>query len=324
MKSPSGKRFALHVATLSGWHRFEQQDGEWRQTGRALTYWSLTCVTVDPEQPRIVYAGTEHSGLFISHDGGAHWARANPNVPRLMVFSLLAQPGRVLVGTVPAAMYRSEPGGGWREIEGVRLASQNATFPPSPELQSRTRFITADPNDPARLYVGIEVGGMLLSADGGKSWTAADSTLTDLDVHEILACEKSPGTVLAACGDKVFRSFDAGGRWEEITPSSHPYGMALAEDRNGVVYLASARGRPNTWLGEERAGAAIFRSRDFGARWEPAVQNLKGGVMSMCRKPDGPGVLAGTSEGEILGVDESGARVLASGLPCITSLAPAV
>jgi photosystem II stability/assembly factor-like uncharacterized protein len=314
------KKQALHVATQSGWYRFENQAGKWKQTDRALTFWSLTCLSVDPGRPQVVYAGTEHSGLFISQDCGAHWLRANPNVPKLMLFSLLALPGAVLVGTVPAAMYEGENGRNWREIEGVREGSQNATFPPSPELQSRTRFIAADPVDRTRLYVGIEVGGMLLSDDRGKSWRAADNGLTDPDVHQILACEKQPGAVFAACGEGIFRSLDRGSRWEEITPASHDYGMSVAEDVDGVIYVGSAHGRPNTWLKDKRADAAILRSRDLGAHWEPAVESLQGGVLDMCANSTGRGILAGTSEGDIIAVDDSGARVLASGLPCITSV----
>jgi hypothetical protein len=61
----NGKNQALHVATMSGWYRFEKQAGEWKQVKRALSYWSLTCLSVDPEQPRLIYAGSEHSGLFL-------------------------------------------------------------------------------------------------------------------------------------------------------------------------------------------------------------------------------------------------------------------
>jgi photosystem II stability/assembly factor-like uncharacterized protein len=310
---------ALHVATMSGWYRFERDGGEWRQVRRELTYWSLTCLSVDPENPRLVYAGTEHSGLFFSTDGGAHWQRANPNVPKMMLFSVLALPGTVMVGTIPAAVYKKN-GQSWEELEGVRTGSQGANFPPSPELQSRTRYLAVDPAAPSRLYAGIEVGGLLLSDDGGKSWQAANKGLSDPDVHEVLPCEKTDGLVFAACGDKAFRSFDRVAHWEEITPRSHDYGMSLAEDGEGAVYLGSATGRPNTWLRESGADAAIFRSQDAGSHWEIVVENLGGGVMSMCSSPDGRGILAGTSDGKLISINDSGARVIASGLPCISSV----
>src|SRR5262249_46463792 len=128
---------ALHVATLSGWRRFESDGGAWRDAGRGLMYWSLTCLSVDPENPAVVYAGSEHSGLFYSTDGGKRWLRANPNVPKLMLFSLLALPGTVMAGTVPGALYR-KTGGGWEELEGVPLPRIGPTFPPSTERQEGT------------------------------------------------------------------------------------------------------------------------------------------------------------------------------------------
>lgn len=318
MKDTKSSRNALHVATLSGWYRFEQSSSEWREAGRALPYWSLTCLSVDAEKPTLVYAGSEHSGLFYTTDGGKRWLRAKPNVPKLMLFSVLAVSGTVMAGTIPAALYQSA-GDGWQELEGVRLASSGATFPPSPELQSRTRYLAAEPDNPSRLYAGIEVGGLLISDDGGKTWRAVSDGLTDLDVHEVLPCENTAGLVLAACGDKAFRSRDRGARWEEITPASHDYGMSLGEDAEGAVYLGSAKGRPNTWLRESGADAAIFRSANGGGKWETVIEGLHGGVMSMCRAPDG--VIAGTSDGELIAVDAAGARVVARELPCITAIA---
>jgi hypothetical protein len=50
------------------------------------------------------------------------------------------------------------------------------------------------------------------------------------------------------------------------------------------------------------------------------VDRLKGGVMHMCTAPGGNGILAGTSDGTVLAVDDAGARVVAGGLPCITAL----
>jgi photosystem II stability/assembly factor-like uncharacterized protein len=319
MAKSNGEKNVLHVATLSGWRRFEKTAGEWKQMKQSLTYWSLTCLSVDPENPRLVYAGAEHSGLFFTEDGGKKWLRANPNVPKMMLFSVLALPGTVMVGTIPSAVYKKN-GQGWEELEGVRAGSQGANFPPSPELQSRTRYLAAEPANPSRLYAGIEVGGLLVSDDGGKTWQAANDGLTDPDVHEVLPSEKTSGLVFAACGDKAFRSFDRAAHWEEITPPSHDYGMSLAEDGAGVIYLGSAKGRPNTWLRESGADAAIFRSRNAGAHWESVIEDLRGGVMSMCPDPDGRGIVAGTSDGELISIDGSGARVIARGLPCITSI----
>jgi photosystem II stability/assembly factor-like uncharacterized protein len=318
--SESNNKKALHVATLSGWYRFEQHGKEFRQTKRDLSYWTLTCMAVDPENPKTIYAGTEHSGLFFTKDAGAHWHRADPQVPKMFLYSALAMNGGVLVGTVPSAVYRSKPGGGWEELEGVRLHSAGANFPPSPELQSRTRYLTYDPADKKRLYAGIEVGGMIVSRDNGGTWQAANEGLTDMDVHEILASKENPGMVFLACGESCFRSDDRAAHWENISPKNHDYGISVSEDKRGVVYLGAARGRPNLWVREEGAMSAILRSNDKGTNWETIVDNLKGGVMHLCATPDGNGMIAGTSDGLLLAIDESAAREVASGLPFVTSV----
>jgi hypothetical protein len=320
MRQSNGHKNALHVATMSGWYRFERDGQEWKQVKRDLSYWTLTCLSVDPENSELIYAGTEHSGLFYSKDGGARWSRANPNVPKMMLYSALALNGGVMVGTVPSAVYKRTRDGGWQELEGVRANSAGANFPPSPELQSRTRYLAVDAVAPNRLYAGIEVGGLLMSNDGGESWQAANQGLTDMDVHEVLASRAKPEMVYAACGDKAFRSSDRATRWEEITPKSHDYGMSITEDTSGVVYLGSAKGRPNTWIRPEGANAAIFRSRNCGSNWETVIDNLNGGVMHMCAAPEGGGIIAGTSDGTLLAIDDSGARVMASGLPGIMSM----
>jgi len=318
MTETNGKK-ALHVATFSGWYRFEQNGKTFRQTKRDLSYWTLTCMSVDPENPQKIYAGSEHSGLFYTETAGKIWHRAEPNTPKMMLSSALALNGSVMVGTIPSAVYRSK-NGGWEELEGVRKHSANANFPPSPELQSRARYLAYDPVAPARLYAGIEVGGMLISDDSGHSWQPANEGLTDMDVHEVIASAANPGMVYAACGEACFRSLDRAAHWENNSPKTHDYGTSIAEDNSGIVYVGCAKGRPNLWMREEGASAAIFRSGDKGATWEKITDNLKGGVMHMCAAPEGNGMMAGTSDGSLLLMDESGVREVVAGLPFVTSV----
>ena len=66
--------------------------------------------------------------------------------------------------------------------------------------------------------------------------------------------------------------------------------------------------------------SAILRSSDKGKSWETVIDNLNGGVMHLCPTPDGHGMVAGTSDGTLLFVDDSGAREVVSGLPFVTSV----
>ena len=312
----------LHLATHSGWYRFDRQGEDWVQTDRALTFWQMSCIQVDPDNPKKVYAGTEHSGMFVTTDSGKDWRRAEPNVPILEMSALLALSGKLLVGTRPAALYVNSQGKGWQEIKGVRQGAFGGTFPPNPDLAPRTRVLTQENRANGRLYAGIEVGGILISDDDGETWTKCNDGLTDPDMHQILPVKKRPGLVVAACGEGVSRSTDRGSHWEKVTPTGNrTYGNALAEDDNGNIYLGITQDRPRTWTRAGRANTAIFKTQD-GANWELLTEKMSGGVMDICTAADGNGVLIATADGEVVQVDSTGnTKTLVSGLPCINALA---
>ena len=313
---------ALHLATHSGWYRFDRRGENWAQTDRALTFWQMSCIQVDPENPQRVYIGTEHSGMFVTDNGGKEWTRANPNVPCLAMSSMLALPGKLLVGTMPAALYFKPEGGGWQELKGVRQGSVGGTFPPNPDFPARTRVLTRENKPSGRFFAGIEVAGILVSDDDGQTWTAANDGLTDPDMHQILPSKKRDGLVVAACGEGVSRSTDRGSHWEKVTPAGNrTYGNALAEDGDGNIYLGITQDRPRTWTRAGRANTAIFKSQD-GANWELLTEKLRGGVMDICAAPKGKGVLISTADGEVVQVAPSGdTQTIIDGLPCITAMA---
>lgn len=322
MSHGTGYRTALHVATHSGWYRFERGGDSWKETGRALPFWAISCIAVDPEHPETIYAGTEHSGLFFTHDAGASWTRSDPNVPSLDIFSLWALPDSVLVGTRPAALFHGKPGEPWEELAGVRKRGAGGTFPPNPAQAPRTRYLTGDPSDPGRLYAGIEVGGLLLSNDSGSAWSAANEGMWDRDVHQLHHSKHVRELVIAACGEGIFRSTDRAGHWEEITPAGpRTYGTTVTEANDGNLYMGISFGRPNTWIRKQRADSAILESNAEGADWRVAAEGFRGGIMDSIPDPDGPGIIVGTSEGEIMVVEGSRCRTVASGLPCISEMA---
>lgn len=318
----ANERNALHLATHSGWYRYERRGENWEQTDRALTFWQMSCIQVDPSDSKRVYAGTEHSGMFASKDGGKDWQRAEPNVPILEMSAMLALPGKLLVGTRPAALYIQKAGNNWQEMKGIRQGAFGGTFPPNPDLAPRTRALTTEKISGNRLFAGIEVGGILVSDDEGESWCKRNDGLTDPDLHQILSAKKKPGLLVAACGEGVARSIDRGDKWQAVTPAGgRTYGNALAEDDQGNIYLGITQDRPRTWLRAGRAKTAIFKSQD-GANWEFLTDQMTGGVMEMCANADGNGVLVATADGEVINVDCNGkARTLVSGVPCINALA---
>ena len=50
----------------------------------------------------------------------------------------------------------------------------------------------------------------------------------------------------------------------------------------------------------ERANSAIIQSRERGLDWKVAAESLHGGIMDTIPDPDSDGIIAATSEGELL------------------------
>ena len=158
------------------------------------------------------------------------------------------------------------------------------------------------------LYVGVHVGGILRSTDGGATWS--DTIDLHVDVHEVVTDQD--GTVWAATGERgLAQSRDRGASWTFHADGLHAtYSLALAitsagvlagassghAGRDGTVYLFDgSRFGPVEGLPERLGGAvgprqiaahgdhaaliapggAVFASDDGGRRWR-VVDDVSG------------------------------------------------
>ena len=74
---------------------------------------AIRALTVHPNQPEIIYAGT-HEGPYRSNDHGDHWEKLNVPDRGLPVWSILFHPGDpniIFVGYENCGVYRSDDGG---------------------------------------------------------------------------------------------------------------------------------------------------------------------------------------------------------------------
>ena len=253
MNRDNGKAEALHIATYSGWYRFEQRDQHWMQTDRALTFWKMTSLQVDPEDARHVYIATEHSGLFVSGNGGADWQRAKPNVPRLTTTSLLALPGTILAGTVPAALYSASNGGSWQELEGVRLGATGGSFPRVPSWERAPAFSPQTMKRPAVFMPQSRSEACSLAtmrAGSGvpqlKDWMIPTSTRFSPARRQ--RDSLSPPAVRALIAART-----AGNIGRKVTPpGNRTFGSSVTEDGSGTT-LSCHGSRPAKHLAAQGA-----------------------------------------------------------------------
>lgn len=266
----------------------------------------------------IAFAATR-SGLYRSTDGDS-WT--DLGVPREEVFSVVASPDgeRLYAGTHPAHLYVStDDGATWRELDGFQeLPSRDEWHTPRHRNEAHLRSLGVHPDAPDRLVAGVEVGGVHVSEDRGKSWTERRDGIHD-DVHHVLVV--GPDDYVASCGDGCYQTHDAGRSWTRLDTDVDQRYFRETIAADGRLYAAAASGAPPGWKGSRGADAALFESTDgsdsFGNVPYPGAPTE---VVLAWTVHDGR-VLAGTNEGRLLARDVDGWTTLGTISTRIRSLA---
>lgn len=292
-------------------------------------------------------AGAE-DGVYRSDDGGSTWNRTGAD--GRMVWDIAAAPDdpRTLYAvTQPSGLYRSRDGGrSWQEVERFMRTegSDQWCVPANPPQAGRARTVVIDPTNPARLRVGVEVGGVVASDDGGESWSC---TLPggNPDIHVMAVHPARAGVLFATTGfgridnsepmeqrvAGLFGSRDGGATWSYLWGEIQPrYTRPMCIDPRSphALTVACAPTAFSSYRDEGGAKAMLYRSDDAGVTWRslgdaahsPSAANFHG------LTPDAEqagAVLTGTDTGEVWRVSPAGEwTLLATGLPVVQAITP--
>jgi photosystem II stability/assembly factor-like uncharacterized protein len=221
-----------------------------------------------------IVAGSRGRGVLMSDDAGASWQDAQ--LPQADVFSVAISPadGAVYAGCEPSMLFRRTDGG-WEELAALRELPSAPTwsFPPRP-WTSHVRWIAPSPHDALLLLVGIELGGLMRSEDGGATW-ADHAPGAQRDVHSLAWHPSDPGRAYEAGGGGSAWSFDEGKTWQPADEGRdrHYTWAVTADPGDPDSWFVSASPGPFNAHREGRAEAYIYRWRG-GGPWEP----LDGGL----------------------------------------------
>jgi photosystem II stability/assembly factor-like uncharacterized protein len=270
------------------------------------------CIAADPRDPARVFVGSHGRGLWRSGDGGTSFEDAA--LPADDVFSVAVSPvdGAVYAGCEPSMLFRSRDGGAsWDELSSLREIPSAPTwsFPPRP-WTSHVRWIAPSPHDADRLLVGIELGGVMLSEDGGETWKDHRPGAQP-DCHALAWHPSVEGRAYEAAGGGAAWSDDGGDTWHGADEGrDRHYTWALAVDpEDPERWYVSASPGPMLAHGSRSAEAHVYRWQG-GGPWERLTAGLPDPLESMpyaFTTMDGV-LFAGLSDGEIYRSDDRGDR----------------
>ena len=298
MSSPTARLFAT---TGTSAVRLDETADGWN-VAHELRDSGAQCLAVDPADPNTVYVGLAAGGVRKTVDGGHAWARSGLDEEEIFSVAVSAVDGAVYAGTEPSALHRSDDGGEtWRELTGLLELPSRPTwsFPPRP-WTSHVRWIAPSPHDARTILVGIELGGLMRSTDGGETWQDHRPGAQP-DVHSLAWHPRTEGRAYEAGGGGAAWSEDGGDTWKPADDGrDRHYTWAVAVDPDDPeLWYVSASSGPFAAHGGRDPQAHIYRRSNGG--WDELAGGLPDRLPSMpyALVVDGDRLFAGFANGEL-------------------------
>ena len=219
-------------------------------------------ITVDRTNPEHVVASA-CSGIYESYNKGEKWAKIQgiPSQSR-RTRDILQHPSR------PKTLYAATTEGFWMTADGGK------TWLMTTQRNLEINSIAVHPENPDKVFIGTNNYGVMVSNDGGKSFTQTNQNFSSRFTYSITADLDNPNRLYAMTqntatgGGFFFISTDGGTTWQaaknldiaRISP------FALLQDRvnSDTIYLGTNVG--------------MFRSLDRGVNWAQLLPPKKPAV----------------------------------------------
>jgi photosystem II stability/assembly factor-like uncharacterized protein len=275
----------------------------------------VTSVAGHPTDKATFYFGACAGGVWKTSNAGSHWENISDGYFGTAAIGALAvaasDPNVIYAGTGEATIrgnvshgdgvYRSTDGGrSWKNVglNDTRHIGKIVVHPQNPDLVYVAALGHAFGPNTER--------GIFRSRDGGSTWEqvlfksehagscdiAMDLSNPRILYANIWEARRYPWKLVSgseACG--IWRSFDGGDTWEELTPRLRR-DERIAGGLIGKTGLAASPARPGrVWALVEHEQGALYRSDDYGDSWtrlseDPELRRRAWYYMHVVADPD--------------------------------------
>ena len=285
--APSNPKLLLAGTVEEGVFRSEDGGDHWKLISPpgSREIHEVESVAFDPKDPNRMYAGTWHLPWRTS-DGGQTWQNMKEGIiDDSDVFSIIVDPtnGQNVYVSACSGIYRStDQGMKYTKVQGIpstarrtrvlmedpkipatvfagtteglwRTTDSGHTFSRSGDPTWIVNDVNIDPTDNKRVLLATDRTGILISNDGGSTWTSSNKGFTQRQLTTVAQDRSNPSHVfVGVINDKtaggVFQSADGGLSWKQdsaglngadvFSLTQAPDGTLLAGTRHGIMRSA--------------------------------------------------------------------------------------
>lgn len=245
--------FAVHPDNRSIYYVASSSGGVWKTVNAGTTYtpifdgegsYSIGCITLDPNNPNVVWVGTGENnnqrsvaygdGVYKSEDGGKTWKnmglKNSEHIGKIIVDP--RNSNIVYVAAIGPLWSEGGDRGVYKTTDGGKTWEAVLTI----DVHTGVNDLVMDPRNPDVLYAaafqrrrhvftyvgGGPGSGIHKSVDGGKTWEKANTGLPSVDLGRIgLAVSPADPEIIYAMVEAAqgkggfFRSTNRGASWEQ-------------------------------------------------------------------------------------------------------------
>jgi photosystem II stability/assembly factor-like uncharacterized protein len=189
----------IYAGTEGGVFKSEDRGITWIPRNDGLDNRLVRALAVDPDDPKVLYAGSWNGQVHASEDGGSSWEQRSAGLPAAEIRALAVHthdPRKLYAGTPAGVFTTNNAGRDWH---------------PAGQFTGTLQCLAMEAEQPNILYVGTAGHGIYKSFDSGASWIRLRTEFTD--VSSLLIPPRAARTVYAISAGKVWKTENAGLVW---------------------------------------------------------------------------------------------------------------